>query len=125
MQKQHCQTMASLEIDCRSAGAALQSTRCETSIASSGDPEVVADQYADANYVTDNYSDVYVEQADWEMLYGGTISQDISGDGSVIATVQLDPISTANPSAKLHLLLNGVEVANRDYSHCAASHPEY
>ena len=81
------------------------------SIASSTDPEVVADDYAQANYVPANYSDIYIDQATWNILYGGTLSQDISGNGSVIATVRLDPISTINPSGKLHLLLNGVQVA--------------
>ncbi len=95
------------------------------SITSSTDPEAVADQYAQANYVPDNYSDTYINQATWNILYGGTLSQDISGDGSVIATVRLDAISTTNPSGRLHLLLNGVEVATVNPQYAPANQGYY
>ena len=83
------------------------------SVTSTNDPEAVADQFAEANYATnpDGSSDIYVDQATWEMLYGTSFSEDISGDGSVVATVLVDPISSVNPSGSIHLLLNGVEVA--------------
>ena len=95
------------------------------SLASSNDPEVVADQYAQANYVPDNYSDTYINQSTWNILYGDTLSQDISGDSSVIATVRLDAISTTNPSGKLHLLLNGVEVATVNPQYAPANQGYY
>jgi hypothetical protein len=79
----------------------------------SSDPETVADQFAEANYMEpDGSSDIYVDQATWEMLSGTTLSQDISDDGSVIATVVLDPISSFNPAGRIRLYLNGVEVAS-------------
>ncbi len=94
---------------------------------SSSDPEAVADQFAQDNYVADDYSDTYIDQTAWASLYGGTITQDISGDGTVIATVRLDPISTTNPSGSVHLLLNGVLVAtvNPRYSATSGGYSTY
>lgn len=78
---------------------------------STENPEERLETWAQANYPGDPSSeDTWLSSSAWNQLTGSTYSEDLAGDGSAIATITIDPISTANPEGRIRLRLNGREI---------------
>ena len=83
----------------------------EVQFASFTDPETLLDLWVDSNYQgPPTYEDTWLATPPWMQLTGATYSEDISGNGSAIATITIEPISSLNPEGRIRMTLNGNEI---------------
>lgn len=77
----------------------------------SSDPQQTLFDWTQANQLPAEDEELGIEDSAWPELVG-SYSEDIAGDGSVIATITIDPISTSNPNGLIRLYLNGTLIAS-------------